>query len=170
MKKILVIIFLGLFLNTTSFADKKFEKDLKKISKDSGFVDSKGKTYSIDQISDKNNTILIIFNHGSLNDQKIKFNVSDFQKSERDFAFIVSKDIKAQDLINAVSSVDQNLISNIKVFDVYEGENIPKNQKSIAISVTIQSSEKTLNDSDLENINNLIIKTVENKTGAKIRS
>ena len=53
-----------------------------------------------------------------------------------DFAFIVSKDIKAQDLINAVSSVDQNLISNIKVFDVYEGENIPENQKSIAISVT----------------------------------
>ena len=106
----------------------------------------------------------------TLNDQKIKFNVSDFQKSERDFAFTVSKDVNAQDLINAVSSVDQNLISNINVFDVYEGENIPENQKSIAISVTIQSSERTLNDSDLENINNLIIKTVENKTGAKIRS
>ena len=106
----------------------------------------------------------------TLNNQKISFNVSDFQKSERDFAFIVSKDIKAQDLINAVSSVDQKLISNIKVFDVYEGENIPENQKSIAISVTIQSSEKTLNDNDLENINNSIIKTVENKTGAKIRS
>ena len=66
--------------------------------------------------------------------------------------------------------VDQKLISNIRVFDVYEGENIPENQKSIAISVTIQSSEKTLNDGDLENINNSIIKTVENKTGAKIRS
>ena len=48
--------------------------------------------------------------------------------------------------------------------------NIPENQKSIAITVTIQSSEKTLNENDLENINNLIIKTVENKTGAKIRS
>ena len=42
--------------------------------------------------------------------------------------------------------------------------------KSIAISVTIQSPEKTLNDNDLEKINNLIIETVENKTGAKIRS
>ena len=60
MKKILVIIFLGLILNTTAFADKKFEKDLKKVSKDNGFVDSKGKTYSIDQISDKNNTILVL--------------------------------------------------------------------------------------------------------------
>ena len=106
----------------------------------------------------------------TLNDQKTKFEVSDYQKSERDFAFIVAKEVKAQDLITAVSSVDQKLISNIKVLDVYEGENIPENQKSIAISVTIQSSEKTLNDNDLENINNLIIKTVENKTGAKIRS
>ena len=106
----------------------------------------------------------------TLKDQKTKFKVSDYQKSERDFAFIVNKDVKSQDLINAVSSVDQKLISNIKVFDVYEGENIPENQKSIAISVTIQSFEKTLNDNDLENINKSIIKTVENKTGAKIRS
>ena len=106
----------------------------------------------------------------TLNNQKVKFTVSDFQKSERDFAFVVNKDVNAQDLINAILSVDQKLISNIKVFDVYEGENIPVNQKSIAISVTIQSSEKTLNDNDLENINTLIIKTVESKTGAKIRS
>ena len=106
----------------------------------------------------------------TLNDQKNKFNVSDYQKSERDFAFIINKDVNAQDLINAIASVDKNLISNIKVFDVYEGDNIPENQKSIAISVTIQSTEKTLNDNDLENINKLIIETVENKTGAKIRS
>ena len=106
----------------------------------------------------------------TLNDQKTKFTVSDFQKSERDFAFIINKDVSSQDLINAILSVDLNLISNVKVFDVYEGENIPENQKSIAISVTIQSSEKTLKDSDLEKINKLIIETVENKTGAKIRS
>jgi len=106
----------------------------------------------------------------TLNDQKSIFKVSDFQKSERDFAFTVNKEINAQEIINAVSSVDQNLISNIKVFDVYQGENIPDNQKSIAISLTIQSYEKTLNDSDLEKINKLIIKAVEDKTGAKIRS
>ena len=106
----------------------------------------------------------------SLNDQKAKFVTSEYQKSERDFAFLVNKEVDAQDLINTVASVDPSLISNIKVFDVYEGDNIPENQKSLAISVTIQSLEKTLNDSDLENINNLIIKTVEKKTGAKIRS
>ena len=73
-------------------------------------------------------------------------------------------------MIDTISNVDESLIKDIKVFDVYEGDNIPENQKSIAISVTIQSSEKTLNEDDLEKINNLIIKTVENKTGAKIRS
>ena len=106
----------------------------------------------------------------SLKDQKTKYSVSDYQKSERDFAFIVDKNIKVQDLVNVISNVDKNLISNIKVFDVYEGDNIPANQKSIAISVTIQSQDKTLKDADLDKITKLIIETVENKTGAKIRS
>ena len=82
----------------------------------------------------------------------------------------MSKDVNAQDLIDIISTVDVSLIKDIRVFDVYEGDNIPENQKSIAISVTIQSSERTLNEDDLEKINNLIIQTVENKTGAKIRS
>ena len=106
----------------------------------------------------------------SLKDQKTKYLISDYQKSERDFAFIVDKSVNVQDLVNAVSNIDKNLISNIKVFDVYEGVNIPENKKSIAISVNIQSLEKTLTDNDLEKINNLIIETVENKNGAKIRS
>ena len=106
----------------------------------------------------------------SLKDQKTKYSVSDFQKSERDFAFIVDKKISVQDIVSVISNIDKNLISNIKVFDVYEGDNIPENQKSVAISVTIQSLEKTLTDNDLEKTNNLIIETVENKTGAKIRS
>ncbi len=105
-----------------------------------------------------------------LKDQKSNFEYSDYQKSERDFAFVVDKNIKVQDLINIITSTDKELIKSVKVFDVYEGENIPLEKKSIALNVTIQSSKKTLNDSDLESINNLIIKTVENKTGAKIRS
>ena len=84
--------------------------------------------------------------------------------------YLKYKNINVQNLVSVISNIDKNLISNIKVFDVYEGENIPENKKSIAISVTIQSFEKTLTDNDLEKINNLIIDTVENKTGAKIRS
>ena len=73
-------------------------------------------------------------------------------------------------MINSISSIDKSIVKDVRVFDVYQGDNIPENKKSIAISVTIQSSERTLNEDDLEKINNLIIKTVENKTGAKIRS
>ena len=105
-----------------------------------------------------------------LKDRKSKFEYSDYQKSERDFAFVVDKNIKAQDLIKIITSIDKNLIKSVKLFDVYEGENIPSDKKSIALNVTIQSSEKTLDESDLERINSLIISTVENKSGAKIRS
>ena len=84
-----------------------------------------------------------------LKDQKSNFAYSDYQKSERDFAFVVDKNIKAQDLIEIITSIDKNLIKSVKVFDVYEGENIPSNKKSIALNVTIQSSDKTLDDNDL---------------------
>jgi phenylalanyl-tRNA synthetase beta chain len=105
-----------------------------------------------------------------LKDQKPNFEYSDYQKSERDFAFVVDKNYKAQDLIEIISSIDKNLIRSIKIFDIYEGENIPDGKKSIALNVTIQSSEKTLEENDLEKINKLIISTVESKSGAKIRS
>ncbi len=109
-------------------------------------------------------------NKTKLKDQKSNFEYSDYQKSERDFAFVVDKNYKAQDLIEIISSIDKNLIRSIKIFDIYEGENIPDGKKSVALNVTIQSSEKTLEESDLEKINKLIITTVENKSGAKIRS
>ena len=105
-----------------------------------------------------------------LKDLKSQFKFSDYQKSDRDFAFVVDKNFKAQDLIEIISSIDQSLIKSVKIFDVYEGENIPKDKKSIALNVTIQSSERTLEESDLEKINKLIISTVETKSGAKIRS
>ena len=105
-----------------------------------------------------------------LKDQKTQYQYSDYQKSERDFAFVIDKNFKVQDLVKIISEIDANLIRSVKVFDVYEGANIPENKKSIALNVTIQSSEKTLNDDDLEKINQLIISTVQSKSGAKIRS
>tara|TARA_Y100001958_G_C21240795_1_gene568455 strand:- start:967 stop:3375 length:2409 start_codon:yes stop_codon:yes gene_type:complete len=105
-----------------------------------------------------------------LREQKKKYEYSDFQKSERDFAFIIDKNFNAQELIKIISEIDISLIKNVKIFDLYEGNNIPENKKSIALSVTIQSFDRSLNDQDLEKINNLIISTVEKKSGAKIRS
>ena len=70
MKKILIII-LFILLNTNSFADKKFEKDLKKISKGNAFIDNSGKIYSVDKINKKENTILIIYTHGGDGEQTL---------------------------------------------------------------------------------------------------
>ena len=105
-----------------------------------------------------------------IKDLKAMFQYSDFQKSERDFAFVIDKNFKVQELINIISQVDKDLIKAIKVFDVYEGENIEKDKKSVALNVTIQSSQKSLTDDDLNRLNKLIISSVENKTGAKLRS
>ena len=96
--------------------------------------------------------------------------ISDFQKSERDFAFVIDKSFKSQNLIEIILDVDKTLIQNVRIFDVYEGENIPKDKKSVALNVVIQSSVKTLKEEDLNQITKKIISTVENKTGAKIRS
>jgi len=106
----------------------------------------------------------------SLKNQKTQYKYSDFQKSERDFAFVLDKNFKVQELIEIITNVDKDLIKSVKVFDVYQGENINEDKKSIALNVTIQSLEKTLNEEDLNKINQLIISTVESKTDAKIRS
>ncbi len=95
---------------------------------------------------------------------------SDYQKSDRDFAFVVQKNFKAQELIEIISNVDNSLIKNVKIFDVYEGENIPLDKKSIALKVTIQSDFKTLNEKDLNEVSQKIISNVEEKASAKLRS
>ena len=71
-KKFLGLIILGLLLSSQSFADKKFDKDLKKVSKNNAFINSKGKAYPIEEISDKQNTILVIYSHGSGPDHKME--------------------------------------------------------------------------------------------------
>ena len=96
--------------------------------------------------------------------------LSDYQKSERDFAFLVNKDTKAQILLDVIEKVDKSLIKKIKIFDVYEGKNIPIDKKSIALKVTIQSDNKTLNENDLTSISKKIVKLVEEQTGAQLRS
>ena len=106
----------------------------------------------------------------SLKDQKNVYQVSDFQKSERDFSFIIDKNFKSQKLIEIISNINPKLINDVDIFDVYEGENIPSDKKSIAVNVSIQSLDKPLKDEDLEKVNELIIDTVEKEAGAKIRS
>ena len=105
-----------------------------------------------------------------LRQSRKSFQASVYQKSERDFAFVVDKIFKIGLLEKIIKEVDESLIKKVSTFDVYEGENIPKDKKSVAINVTLQATDKTLSENDLENISNKIIDTVSKKTGATIRS
>ncbi|MDB9742945.1 phenylalanine--tRNA ligase subunit beta [Pelagibacteraceae bacterium] len=101
---------------------------------------------------------------------KSNYNVSDFQKSERDFAFVIDKSFKIGLLERLIKSIDESIIKKVSTFDVYVGENIPKDKKSVAINVILQALDKTLNEKDLDQVSQKIIETVKEKTGATIRS
>ena len=101
---------------------------------------------------------------------KKSFQASDFQKSERDFAFVIDKIFKIGLLEKIIKEIDEILIKKVITFDVYEGENIPKDKKSVAINVTLQAVDKTLSEKDLDQISKKIIEVVKEKTGATIRS
>ena len=105
-----------------------------------------------------------------LKKSKSIYKFSDYQKSERDFAFIVDKNTQAQELIKLIKNVDTLLIRNISVFDLYEGSNIPNGKKSLAFKVVIQSNLKALTENDINGVSDKIIKTIEDKTGSKLRS
>tara|TARA_B100001248_G_scaffold261175_1_gene251466 strand:+ start:303 stop:2705 length:2403 start_codon:yes stop_codon:yes gene_type:complete len=101
---------------------------------------------------------------------KKSFQTSDYQKSQRDFAFVIDKIFKIGLLEKIIKEIDTSIIQDVITFDVYEGENIPKEKKSVAINITLQSLNKTLSEKDLDDISKKIIKVVKEKTGATIRS
>lgn len=95
--------------------------------------------------------------------------VSPFQPVERDFAFIVDNSVKAADIVRAAQNVDKKLVSNVVVFDVYEGKGIHPGKKSIAIAVTIQPREKTMTDAEIEALAGRIVAEVTKRTGGVLR-
>jgi phenylalanyl-tRNA synthetase beta chain len=87
----------------------------------------------------------------------------------RDFAFIVDRKIKAGDIVRAAQSVDKKLITNVSVFDVYEGKGIADDKKSIAIAVTLQPRDKTMTDEEIDAVGAKITAEVGKKTGGSLR-
>ena len=98
-----------------------------------------------------------------------KLILSDLMPVERDFAFLVSRDVTAGDLVAAAQGADRNLVSGISVFDVYEGKGMPEGQKSVGLAVILQPKDKTLTDADLDAVSRRIVETVTKKTGATLR-
>jgi phenylalanyl-tRNA synthetase beta chain len=102
--------------------------------------------------------------------KKATLELSPYQAVERDFAFIVDKTTPAQDLISAVKRADKTLISDVKLFDVFEGKTIEAGKKSLAVSVRIEPKEATLTEEQLTALSTKIIEQVKTLTGGELRS
>ena len=92
----------------------------------------------------------------------------DFQIVERDFAFILGKQVKAGDLISLIKKTDE-IIKSVSVFDLYEGEKIEKEKKSLAIKILFEPTEKTLTDNEIEQLSEKIISAAKS-LGGSLRS
>mgnify|MGYP000542424420 FL=1 len=101
---------------------------------------------------------------------KPQFFVSDYQKVVRDFAFVIDEKYSSGEIISLVKKIDKELIKTVKIFDVYQGDNIGDGKKSIAFNVMLEPKDKTLSDKDIEQISKKIISTVQETTGATLRS
>jgi len=103
------------------------------------------------------------------NDTRSEFRPSLYQSSIRDFSFEVKREILSVDLVNLIKKIDKNLIKDVLIFDCYEGKNIGSGLKAIAISVKIQSDNKTLEESEINELSNQIVSSVKEKFDAKQR-
>jgi phenylalanyl-tRNA synthetase beta chain len=91
------------------------------------------------------------------------------QPVARDFAFVVDRAVTAAKLIKAVKEADKNLIREVTVFDVYEGEHVGADKKSVALNVTLQPADKTLTDAEIDSVASRITASVTKSTGAVLR-
>ncbi|MEP3231968.1 MAG: phenylalanine--tRNA ligase subunit beta [Hyphomicrobiales bacterium] len=95
--------------------------------------------------------------------------ISDLQPLHRDFAFVVNKDVQADKVLRAAKSADKKLISDVSLFDIFEGDSLGADKKSLAIDVTLQPSDKTMTDEDIEAVATKIVLAVEKATGGTLR-
>ena len=95
---------------------------------------------------------------------------SPFQAVERDFAFVVDSGVAAEVLLRAVRNADKELITEVGLFDVFEGPHVGAGKKSLAISVTLQPKDATLTDEQIEAIAGKIVAVAEKACGGRLRA
>jgi len=96
--------------------------------------------------------------------------LSDFQPVTRDFAFVVDRGVEAAKIIRAAEGADRQLITAVTVFDVFAGAAIGADKKSVAIEVTLQPTERTMTDEEIEAVAAKVIAEVSKATGATLRA
>ena len=95
--------------------------------------------------------------------------LKDLQAVERDFAFVVDADVEALTLVNAASGADKALIVDVRVFDEFIGGSLGEGKKSLAVTVRLQPSDKTLTEAEIEAVSAKIVEKVSKATGGSLR-
>jgi phenylalanyl-tRNA synthetase beta chain len=95
--------------------------------------------------------------------------LSVFQPIERDFAFVVDRELPAERLMRAARRIQRELVSEIRLFDVYEGSGLPEGKKSLAITVVLQPQQRSLTDAEIESFSKRLVAEVEKETGGQLR-
>ena len=106
---------------------------------------------------------------GGSGKSKKKLELSSLQAVDKDLAFVVNKDVPAINIITAAKNADKEHIVDVRIFDVFEGGNLPEGKKSIAIGLTFQPKEKSFTDQELEGLMKKVILEVGKKTDAVLR-
>lgn len=90
------------------------------------------------------------------------------QPVRRDFAFLLPEAVQAEALVRAVKGADKALITDVQLFDRFQGAGVPDGQLSLAVAVTLQPMEKTLTDADIEAVSRAVVAAAA-KLGATLR-
>lgn len=96
--------------------------------------------------------------------------LSDLMPLSRDFAFVVDRTVTAATLLKAARGADKALITDVSIFDVFEGAHVGEGKKSVALAVTLQPQDKTLTDEDIEKVSSAVVDAVAKATGGVLRT
>lgn len=104
------------------------------------------------------------------NTDNFKFvDIPKFNKTRRDLALLVDKSVSYAELYEVAKKNKSPFLREINLFDVYEGKNLPEGKKSYAMSFELLNEEKTLEDKDISEVMNALIKSFEKEFGAELR-
>lgn len=92
-----------------------------------------------------------------------------FNKIRRDLALLLDKNISYNELYEAAKKNKSSYLKGINLFDVYEGKNLPEGKKSYALSFELLNEEKTLEEKEISEVMNSLIKTFEKEFSAELR-
>ena len=95
--------------------------------------------------------------------------ISKFPETQRDLAFVMDEATPVQNLIDAINSVASDIMQGVEIFDIYRGQGIGEDQKSVAVALRIQHQERTLQDEEVEALVDEVLVAVKNATNAELR-